>query len=313
MSDRLQEMAVFVRVSESGSFSRAARDMNLSQPSVSRIVSELEARLGVKLLHRTTRRLTLTAAGEGFFERAREILAELDDAEDAARGSDSLRGTLRVALPVVFGMNEVVPRLPDFLGRYPLLRVELRVSDAYQDLVAEGVDTAVRMGNLPNSCFGAHRLVTLQRFVVAAPSYLSAHGTPKTPADLSSHHCIFGPGGVSRDNWTFRRRNTVISVRVTGRVSTDAGPGMFASVSAGLGIAIASTAMCGTALRAGTLVPLLTDFALEPVEVHAVFPGGPRLSAKVRAFSDYLIDAFGNAVCHGEPGRQDAGTFPVRL
>ena len=131
-------MSEFVRVSESGSFSRAARDMNLSQPSVSRIVSELEARLGVKLLHRTTRRLTLTAAGEGFFERAREILAELDDAEDAARGSDSLRGTLRVALPVVFGMNEVVPRLPDFLGRYPLLRVELRVSDAYQDLVAEG-------------------------------------------------------------------------------------------------------------------------------------------------------------------------------
>jgi len=158
MNDRLQELTVFVRVGETGSFTRAARDMNLSQPSISRIVGELEARLGVKFLLRTTRRLTLTAAGEKFLERAPDILAELDDAEDAARGVDSLRGTIRVALPVVFGTREVIPRLPAFLDRHPLLRMELRVSDLYQDLVAEGVDVAIRLGKLSDSTFGGRRL-----------------------------------------------------------------------------------------------------------------------------------------------------------
>jgi DNA-binding transcriptional LysR family regulator len=146
MNDRLQELVVFVRVGEAGNFTRAARDMNLSQPSVSRIIGDLEARLGVKLLLRTTRRLTLTAAGAQFLERVRDILAELDNTEDAARGVDSLRGTIRLALPVVFGTREVIPHLPEFLARHPLLRVELRVSDLYQDLIAEGVDVAIRLG-----------------------------------------------------------------------------------------------------------------------------------------------------------------------
>jgi DNA-binding transcriptional LysR family regulator len=301
MSDRLQELAVFVRVGESSSISRAAHDMNLSQPSVSRIVGDLEARLGVKLLLRTTRRLTLTAAGVEFLERAREVLAEIENAEDAARGMDSLRGTLRLALPVVFGTRQVIPRLPEFLSRHPLLRVELRVSDAHQDLVAEGVDVAIRMGKLLDSPFGARRLVTLQRLVVAAPSYLEAHGTPKTPADLAGHDCIFGPRGFGRDSWTFKRGNTMISMDVTGRIHTDSGPGMFASLMAGLGIAIASTAMCDAEIRAGALVPLLTSYALEPIDVHAVFPGGPRPSAKVRAFADYLADALGAAPPLGKP------------
>ncbi|MFZ0498838.1 MAG: LysR family transcriptional regulator [Steroidobacteraceae bacterium] len=289
MNDRLQALTVFVRVGESGSFTRAAHDMNLSQPSVSRIIGELEARLGVKLLLRTTRRLTLTAAGEKFLDKARNVLADLDEAEDAARGIDSLHGALRVALPVVFGMREVIPRLPDFLARYPLLRMELRVSDAYQDLVAEGVDVAIRFGKLADSTFGARRLATLPKFVVAAPVYLKARGMPESPADLASHDCIFGPNGSSRESWTFKRRNTIISVDVTGRIHTDSGPGLYASAVAGLGIAQASAAMCSAELRSGTLVALLTDYTLEPVDVHAVFPGGPRPSTKVRAFTDYLM------------------------
>jgi len=295
MNDRLQELTVFVRAAESGSFTRTARDMNLSQPSVSRIISELEARLGVKLLLRTTRQLTLTAAGEKFLERARDILAELDNAEDAVRGVDSLRGTIRVALPVVFGTREVIPRLSAFLERHPLLRMELRVSDAYQDLVAEGVDVAVRFGKLSDSTFGARRLATLPRFLVAAPAYLKARGTPRIPADLAHHDCIFGPTSFGRESWTFKRRNTVISVEVTGRIHTDSGPGLYASAIAGLGIAQASAAMCGAELRSGALVELLTDYALEPVEVHAVFPGGPRASAKVRTFADFLAAALTTA------------------
>src|ERR1700737_989927 len=151
MSDRLQELQVFVRAAESGSFSRAARELGLSQPSVSRIIGELEARLGVTMLLRTTRRITVTDAGALFLDRAREILSQIEDAEDAARGLDSLRGPIRRAIPIVYGTRELIPRLPKFLKTHPLLRVELMVVDARQDLVAEGADVAIRMGDLDDS------------------------------------------------------------------------------------------------------------------------------------------------------------------
>lgn len=301
MNDRLQALTVFARVGESGSFTRAARDMNLSQPSVSRIVGELEARLGVKLLLRTTRKLTLTAAGEKFLDRARAGIADLDEAEDAARGIDSLRGAIRVALPVVFGMREVIPRLPPFLARYPLLRVDLRVSDAYQDLVAEGVDVAIRLGRLADSTFGARKLATLPRLVVAAPAYLKARGMPEHPSDLANHDCIVGSDGVGRQSWIFKRRSTVISVDVAGRIQTDSAPGRHASALAGLGIAQVSAAMCAAELRSGELVALLPDYALEPVEVHAVFPGGPRPSYKVQAFTDYMTAALNGEASPPQP------------
>ena len=288
MSDRLQELAVFVRAAESGSFSRAGRELGLSQPSVSRIIGDLEARLGVKLLLRTTRRITVTDAGTLFLDRAREILAELEDAEDAARGLDSLRGTIRLALPVVYGTREIIPRLPKFLAMHPLLQVEMAVADNRQDLVAEGADLAIRVGELGDSGFGARRLATLDRMLVASPAYLKARGTPKTPADLAAHDCIFGPGNFGRDSWSFRRNGSEISVDVRGRIHTNSGPGVFASVLAGLGIAMASSVMWDAEVKAGTLVPLLRAWTLAPVEVHAIFPAGPRPSAKVRALVDFL-------------------------
>jgi DNA-binding transcriptional LysR family regulator len=295
MSDRLQELAVFARAAESGSFSRTARELNLSQPSVSRIVSALESRLGVKLLLRTTRRITVTDAGAIFLDRARDILSGLEDAEDAARGADSLRGVIRLALPVVYGTREIVPRLPDFLTRHPLLRMELIVADEVQNLVAEGADVAIRIGRLSDSPFGARKLATLQRRVVASPVYLKAHGIPKTPADLAGHDCIFGPGPAARQSWSFRRGGTSISVDVHGRIQTNSGPALFASVMAGLGITVASDAMCRAQIQSGELVALLKDYALDPVDVHAVFPGGPRPSAKVRALVDYLESALKSA------------------
>jgi DNA-binding transcriptional LysR family regulator len=288
MSDRLQELAVFIRVAESGSFSRAGRELKLSQPSVSRIIGELEARLGVKLLLRTTRRITVTDAGALFLERARDILAELEDAEDAARGLDSLRGIIRLAIPVVYGTREIIPRLPKFLAAHPMLRVELSVVDARQDLVAEGTDIAIRLGQLDDSAFGARRLTTLPTLLVASPAYLKARGTPKIPADLTAHDCIFGPGNFGRESWSFSRNGTEISVDVRGRISTDSGPGLLASVLAGLGITRASTVMVGEEIKAGLLVSLLRSYSLPPVSAHAVFPGGPRPSTKVRALVDYL-------------------------
>ncbi len=289
MSDRLQELAVFVRAAESGSFSRAARELGLSQPSVSRIIGELEARLGVKLLLRTTRRITATDAGALFLDRAREILTEVEDAEDAARGLDSLRGIIRLAIPVLYGTREIIPRLPKFLAAHPMLQVEMAVVDARQDLVAEGADLAIRLGELDNSAFGTRKLQTLERMVVASPFYLKARGTPKTPADLASHDCIFGPGNFGRDSWSFTKNGTEVSVDVRGRIHTDSGPGAFASVMAGLGIAMASTVMAGPEVKAGSLIPLLRSYRIEPVEVHAIFPGGRRPSAKVRALVDFLV------------------------
>jgi len=290
MSDRLQELAVFVRTAESGSFSRAGRVLGLSQPSVSRIVGELEARLGVTLLLRTTRRITVTDAGALFLDRAREILAEVEDAEDAARGIDSLRGTIRLAIPVVYGTREIIPRLPKFLAAHPMLRVEMSVADQRQDLVADGADIAIRLGELDDSTFGARKLKVLRRMVVASPDYLKARGTPRTPADLAAHDCIFGPGNFGRASWSFTRNGTETSVDVHGRIHTNSGPGVFASVMAGLGIAMVSTVMVGPEIKAGLLAPLLRNYKLPPVDVHAVFPGGPRPSAKVRAFVDFLID-----------------------
>lgn len=282
---------MFVRVAESGSFSRAGRDLGLSQPSVSRIVGELEARLGTTLLLRSTRRITLTDAGALFVDRARAVLADLEDAEDAARGIDSLRGTIRLALPVIYGTREIIPRLKEFLALHPLLQVEMTMSDARQDLVAEGADVAIRLGALDDSAYGARRLAMLDRTLVAAPGYLKARGVPKSPADLAHHDCIFGPGGFGRDKWIFHQGAREVAVDVQGRIHTNSGPGVFASALAGLGIAMASIVMFQPEIAAGRLVALLPDYALEPVLVHAVFPGGPRPSAKVRTLVDYLANA----------------------
>ena len=289
MSDRLQELQVFVRAAESGSFSQAARELKLSQPSVWRIIGELEARLGVTLLLRTTRRITVTDAGALFLDRAREILAEIEDAEDAARGLDSLRGTIRLAIPIVYGTREIVPRLPKFLSAHPMLRLEMQVVDARQDLVAEGTDLAVRVGDLDDSSFSARKLAVLPTMLVATPGYIAARGTPKIPADLALHDCIAGPGNFGRSSWSFRRNGSEVSVDVSGRISTNSGPGLFASVMAGLGIAMASSVMVGPEVKAGRLVQILRGYELASVDVHALFPSGRRPSAKVRALVDYLV------------------------
>jgi DNA-binding transcriptional LysR family regulator len=295
MSDRLQELAVFVRAAESGSFSRAGRELGLSQPSVSRIVGELEARLGVTLLLRTTpllrttRRITVTDAGVPFLDRAREILSQIEDAEEAARGLDSAPRHHPARHPPVYGTREIIPRLAKFLTLHPLLQVEMSVADHRQDLVAEGADLAIRLGELDDFIFGARKLARLEPMLVASPAYLEARGTPKTPADLASHDCIFGPGNFGCDSWSFSRNGTETSVDVRGRVRTDSGPGAFASAMAGLGVAMMSTMMAGPEVKAGLLVPLLRGYKLSPVDVHAIFPGGPRPSTKVRALVDFLV------------------------
>ena len=288
MSDRFTELSVFVRAAETGSFSRVAREFGVSQPSVSRMVASLEARLGVKLLLRTTRQVTPTDAGAVFLERSRQILGELDEAAQAARGVDSLHGVLRVAVSGAFGTREVIPRLPAFLAQHPQLRVELLISDRTDDLVAEGVDMALRSGRLADSAFGARLLATAPRFAIASPAYLGERGIPKTLADLAAHDCIVGPGSSGRSGWSFARSGAVTSVAVEGRVQVTSADGVIACVKAGLGIAVVSQWMCRAELERDEVRPILLDYQLEPVELHAVYPAGPRPSPKLRAFSDYL-------------------------
>lgn len=288
MNDRLQQLAIFVRTVETGSFSKVAREFGLSQPSVSRTVAALEERLGVKLLTRSTRQLSLTDAGDALLSRAREALAGVEEAENAARGEDRLSGTLRVALPATYGVKQVVPLLPGFLERHPLLKIDLMMSDRYENLIAEGADMAIRLGNQPDSSFVARKLAATRRVFLASPGYLARRGTPKSLAELNQHHLIGGPSDGGEQNWTAHRGGAMEAQTVDPRVRTRSAVGAVACASAGLGVAIASTWMCADELASGTLVEVLPDYRLAPATAYAVFPTGRRPSQKARAFSDYL-------------------------
>jgi DNA-binding transcriptional LysR family regulator len=288
MNDRLQQLAIFVRTVETGSFSKVAREFGLSQPSVSRTVAALEERLGVKLLTRTTRQLSMTDAGETLLSRAREALAGIEEAENAARGADRLSGTLRVSMPATYGVKQIVPLLPVFLERHPLLKIDLMMSDRYENLIAEGANMALRIGNQPDSGFVTRKLAATRRLFVAAPAYLARRGTPKNFAELCQHHLVGGPSDGGEQNWTALRDGVTEVQPFDPRVRTHSAIGAVACASAGLGIAIASTWMCADELASGALVEVLPDYRLEPATAYAVFPAGRRPSQKARAFSDYL-------------------------
>jgi DNA-binding transcriptional LysR family regulator len=295
MSGRWQEMTVFVRVADSGSLSRAARELKLSQPSVTRIIGALEARLGTKLLLRTTRSISLTEAGALYLERARRLLAEVEEAEQATRGVDSLHGVLRLAMPLMYGTRAIIPALAPFLARHPALKVELAMSDARQNLITDGVDLAIRInvGPLTDSTFGARRLAQVERLVIASPAYLAVHGVPASPADLAHHDCIVQYGSFGSESWRFTRNKTVTSVNVQPRLWINSAPGVLAATVAGLGISLGTRVMAGEELRTGQLIQLLEPYQLEPADVFAVLPAGPKPSAKVRAILDHLVASLG--------------------
>lgn len=292
MNNRWLEIEVFTRVAELGSFSRAAHELELSQPSTSRIVTGLEARLGVKLLLRTTRNVALTEAGAVFLDKARQATADIEDAEDAVRGIDSLRGTLRLAVPIVYGSRAIIPALPSFLERYPDLRVEITMRDERQNLVSAGVDMAVRMGALEDSTFGARQIAIVERLLVASPSYLARRGTPRTPEQLTDHDTILHELGFpEKSTLKLLKEGIPHVVTLRGKFKIDAAPGVLAAALAGLGIANVTTIMSEQELLKGKLVRLLPEYELEPLKAFAVFPSGPRPSTKVQALVTHLISA----------------------
>jgi DNA-binding transcriptional LysR family regulator len=290
VSDRLSALRLFVRVARAGTFSGAAREFGLSQPSASRIVATLEGEIGASLFTRSTRALALTEAGAEYLARVEPVLAALDEADHAARGTGELRGVIRVAAASSFTVHAVIPRLPDFLKDNPGLRVELLMSDLRQALISEGVDVAFRFGPLDDSTATARRLGSIQRVLVASPAYLRRAGRPKVPADLNSHALLVGP--MAADRWTFEKNGRQVSLRPEGRVVVSANEGAVAAAVAGLGIASTGVIAAGKPLASRKLVRVLPDWDTGSVEVHAVFPAGRATKAAARALADHMLGAF---------------------
>jgi len=289
MNDKLLALRLFVRVAHTGSFSAAARELDLSQPSVSRIIAALEEDVGAALVIRTTRAVTLTEVGNDYLTRVEAILATLEEADHVARGSQELRGSLRVALPASFGVREIVPVLPDFLTRHPLLNVSLLMSDQRQDTIKEGVDVALRLGELTDSTATARLIGRTQRLIVASPAYLKTRGLPDTPADLAAHAAIVGPAGTSAGTWAFHKDGQSISARINARLTVSYNEAAIAAAVAGIGIATTSLWGCRAELASGSLIQLLADWKMGEVEVHGMFTPGRLPKPSARALVEYLI------------------------
>ena len=287
--DRLAALELFVRVVDTGSFSAVARDQGIGQPAVSKAVVQLETWLGVSLLLRSTRNVVPTEAGQIFYERAKRMIEEAEEAVLAARGSGcGLSGKLRVSTSVCFGRLHVIPHLSAFLAEHPDLEVELVLDDRQVDLVNEGIDVALRMGPMPDSNMVARRIAEGRRLVVATPAYLQHHGTPLSPVDLAGHQAILYSGRAGWASWTFRKAGQAVPVELQGRLKMTAAEGLREAVNCGLGFTIASEWNFWPELKSGKVVALLEDWALPATHLSAVYPTGRLASTKARAFASFV-------------------------
>src|SRR5713226_5757721 len=283
--DRLREMEMFVRVVEAGSFSAAARDLNMGQPAVSKTIASLEARLGVRLLTRSTRKLSPTEAGTAFYERAVRAIGEADEAEAAAQSAGAgLEGRLRVSAPVTFSRLHLVPKLGSFLDAHPKVQLELLMDDRVVDLVAENIDVALRIGVLTDSALRARKLGQAERLVIASPSYLARRGVPRTPADLLEHDGVIYGQSSGGQEWLFRRGTSETSVYLRTRLKLSAAEGVREAVLAGQGFAIASRWMFTPELKSGEVASILEEWTLPPMDLWVIYPSGRLTSAKARTF-----------------------------
>lgn len=285
--DRLLAMVTFVRVVEAGSFSGAARVLDVGQPAVSKIVAQLERRLEVTLLLRSTHGLTPTEAGLRFYERARMAIQEADEAELAARGAGAgLSGRLRISAAPTFARLHVIPHLPRFLDAHPALDVDVVLDDRSIDLIAEGIDVSLRMGALADSGIVARKLASSRRSVLATAEYLKHAGIPRTPADLANHETVLF--SQLSNVWNFGRNGSHISVQLHGRTRFSAAEGVRAAVLTHMGLTIASDWMFAPELADARVVRLLDGWSLPDVDLWAVFPTGRLVTAKARLFAEFV-------------------------
>ncbi len=293
--DRLQAMEVFVRVVDTGAFTRAAEVLHMPKATVTTLVQNLEVHLRVKLLNRTTRRVSVTTDGAAYYERCIRILADVEETESAlGRTKSSPRGRLRVDVPVTFGRRVLVPALPDFFARYPDIRLEVGCSDRPVDLIEEGVDCVVRGGVQPDSTLVARRVGMVEFVTCATPAYLERHGVPKHPHDLIHHRCInyFSSKTGRNMDWDFSKDGERIELQPDGFVALNDGEAYHEAGLAGLGIMQAATFMVKDALGGGKLKCVLSDWQIEPLPVWIMYPQNRHLSAKVRVFVEWIADLF---------------------
>ena len=292
--DKFQEMASFVAVVDAGSFVGAAEALGLSKAAVSRHVGELEQRLGTRLLHRTTRRLSLTDDGQLFYARAKEMLAAVDEAEsEISSRSGEPSGRLRINAPLSFGVLHLAPLWPRFARLYPKLSLDIDLSDRVVDLVEEGYDLAVRITNLPNSQLVSRRLATTRMVCCASPQYLAEHGTPRQPSELAQHATISYSYWSSRDEWAFIAPDgDTVAVRTHARLHANNGDTCRAAALEHLGIILQPDFLVADDLRRGTLVELMPQYRVLTLGIHAVYPSRKHLPIKTRRLVDFLVDAF---------------------
>lgn len=291
--DRLNSMKMFVRVVETGSFSAVAREMNSTQPTVSKNIAELESWLGARLLNRSTRSLRLTETGTDYYERCVSILKDVEEAEQMVGNLQTQpRGMVRISAMVAFGRLHILPRLNEFLTRYPEIQVDVRLGDRVVDLVEEGVDLAFRMGTLADSNLIARRLCSSPMVTVASPSYLKQHGIPRHPRDLREHNYIRYLEASRPGKEQFLDQGEPFHVGVEGNVVTNSSEALRAAALSGLGITRMPRWLAGDAIAGGELVTILDEYQSEPLAINAVYLPGRHLPSRVRCLIDYLAEEF---------------------
>jgi DNA-binding transcriptional LysR family regulator len=294
-------LKLYTRVARLGSFSAAARECGLAQSQVSRMVADLEAGLGARLLTRTTRAVVLTEAGAEFLARMEPVLAAIEDAENSVRENGDLRGLLRVGMPTTMGIRKVLPRLSAFTERHPHLQVDVLLDDRWQDMVREAVDVGIRVGVLPDAAGTSKLITTMERVVVAAPSYLQRAGSPKVPSDLSSHRIVGGPAAAQASSWKFERNGEHVAVELQPHVSTNDNSGAVAGATGGLGITSTTFWACQRELEEGSLVRILPGWKTADLPVHAYFPMGRSTRTAARVFVDFISAELQAELPRGKP------------
>ena len=291
--DRFDEMRAFVAVVDAGSFVRAAEALHVSKTVVSRLIGDLEARLGVRLLHRTTRKLSLTVEGEVFHARCHELLAGVEEAEAeiTARAAEAI-GLLRLNVPVSFGLMHLAPLWPAFLQQHPNVTLDVTLSDRIVDLVDEGYDLAVRIAQLPASSLVSRKLTSTRLVLCASPEYLRRHGAPSHPAGIARHAVFSYTLLSSGEHWMFEGPQGPVSVKVTPRMRSNSGDTCCAAALQHQGIVLQPSFMVGDHLRSGALVEVLPDYRSLELGVYAVYASRQHITHKVRALIDFLVEAF---------------------
>lgn len=294
-SPNLNAMAVFAKVVETGGFTSAAAELRISKSAVSKQVALLEDKLQARLLNRTTRRLSVTEVGREFYIHCERMVAEAEQAEQVVQQlQDQPRGTLRVNLPMSFGLDHVFPALPDFMARYPDLKIDADLDDRVIDMVAEGYDLAIRIAKLPDSTLIAKKLAPFRLAVCATPEYWQQHGRPEHPKDLTRHNCLLYKYLIHGNEWRFNGAKGPFGIRINGTMKANSGSALTYIALGGLGVYMAPTFMVGEHLKSGRLEAVLNDWVDPELAIYAVYPQTRHLTAKVRVFIDFLSELYGD-------------------